>query len=266
VGIGWQSGLIAGFVQGGVDLGRADFVLGTSAGSFVGARLVLGGETAALAEPFLADRPEAIGAGGPKPDLTELLAMIAEAQAGTGNPAAARAKIGAYARASKTMAEDDYLRLFGRAFAELPQDAWPERPFACTAVDAQDGSFQLWTRQSRVGLPRAVASSCSVPGVFPPVTLDGRQYMDGGIRSVTNADLAAGYDIVVVVAVVATVLQDEVESLQHGGATVVTVTPDEASMIAFGPNLMDDSRRAEAARAGLAQGKLQAGVLKEFWE
>ena len=38
------------------------------------------------------------------------------------------------------------------------------------------------------------------PGVYPPVTIDGRRYVDGGMRSATNADLAAGYDRVVVLA------------------------------------------------------------------
>ncbi|MDB5445730.1 MAG: patatin, partial [Phenylobacterium sp.] len=42
VGVAWESGLIAGFAQAGVDLGRADFVLGTSAGSIVGAKLAMG--------------------------------------------------------------------------------------------------------------------------------------------------------------------------------------------------------------------------------
>jgi ABC-type sugar transport system substrate-binding protein len=46
VGIAWECGLLAGLAQAGVDLGTADFILGTSAGSFVGARLAMGAEAA----------------------------------------------------------------------------------------------------------------------------------------------------------------------------------------------------------------------------
>ena len=45
-----------------------------------------------------------------------------------------------------------------------------------------------------------MAASCAVPGVYPPVTIDGRRYVDGGMRSAANADLAQGYDRVVVLA------------------------------------------------------------------
>ncbi|MET0275042.1 MAG: patatin-like phospholipase family protein, partial [Phenylobacterium sp.] len=172
--------------------------------------------------------------------------------------------------------EDAFLQTFGRSFAGLPEFAWPDRDFACTAIDAEDGGFRLWTRAAGVGVTRAVASSCSVPGIYPPITIGGRRYIDGGMRSSTNADMAAGYELVVVVAIrvgaegpmgerAAATLEQEVQSLQDGGATVVVIGPDEASLDAFGPNLMDFRRRADAARAGLAQGLADAAELKEFW-
>jgi len=282
VGIAWQSGLVAGLARGGVDLGQADFTMGTSAGSFVGARLALGADAASLADPILA---EAKGAASlrsgddarPPADLSKLMSLMAGAQDVTRNPAEARAEIGAYALAAETMSEEAFVKSFGRSFADLPDKAWPERGFACTAVDAQDGSFRFWTKDSGVGLARAVASSCSVPGIYPPVTLGERRYIDGGMRSATNADMAAGYDLVVVVAVrmgaaggeamarIAARLDEEVESLKEGGATVVVLTPDAASAQAFGPNLMDFRRRADAARAGLAQGEEYAAELKAYW-
>jgi NTE family protein len=279
VGIAWESGLIAGFARGGVDLGQADFTMGTSAGSFVGARLAMGADAASLAAPILAEaaRPPREGSGRAPADLSKLMSLMAEAQGGLRNPAAARADIGAYALAADTMGEADFIASFGHSFADLPENAWPERGFACTAVDAETGAFQFWTRDSGVGVTRAVASSCSVPGVYPPVTLGGRRYIDGGMRSSTNADMAAGYDLVVVVAVrlgaaggammerIAARFDDEIESLKEGGSTVVTIVPDDASIEAFGPNLMDFRRRADAARAGLAQGEAHAVDLKELW-
>jgi len=264
VGIGWQSGLIAGFAQAGVDLGAADFILGTSAGAFVGAQLAGGAETASLADAILApreprpQRPDR----GPAPGLERLMVMMAELNSGTRNPAEVRAEIGACALAADTASESDYLRYFERTFGEA---AFPER-FACTAVDAQDGGFQLWTHKSGVGLTQAVASSCAVPGVFPPVSLAGRRYVDGGLRSIVNADLAVGYETVILVAPLDIGLQAEIQDLQDGGAVVVSITPDEGSLAAFGPNVMDASRQADAARAGLAQAMVQADVLRGIWD
>lgn len=279
VGIAWESGLLAGFAEGGVNVGQADFILGTSAGSFVGARLALGADPKSLAAPILAqaDRAEPRGGGRPPADLSKLMQLMADAAAGVRNPTEVRAEIGAFALSAETMSEDEFIASFGKSFASLPGSAWPEKDFACTAVDAEDGSFRLWTRAAGVGVTRAVASSCSVPGVYPPVTIEGRRYIDGGMRSSTNADMAAGYDVVLVVAVrlgaaggaamerIAARLDEEVESLKDGGATVVVVSPDEASVEAFGANLMDFRRRPDAARAGMAQGRAQAAVLKDVW-
>jgi len=281
VGIAWESGLVAGLAQAGVDLGRADFTMGTSAGSFVGARLALGADAKTFADPILADRipgeERRPAGGGPPADLSKLMQLMGEAQGGLRNPAEVRAEIGAFALAAQTVDEAAFIESFGRSFSSLPVDAWPDRAFACTAVDAGSGAFQLWTKASGVGVVRAVASSCSVPGVYPPVTLNGRRYIDGGMRSSTNADMACGYELVVVVAVrlggaggavgerIAARLDEEIETLKDGGATVVVITPDEASIEAFGLNLMDFRRRPDAARAGLAQGQAYAADLKELW-
>ncbi|THD58599.1 patatin-like phospholipase family protein [Phenylobacterium sp.] len=283
VGIAWESGLIAGLAQGGVDLGRADFTMGTSAGSFVGARLAMGAEAATLADPILAEPEPSASASGaansdrPAADLSKLMGLMAEAQGGKRNPAEVRAEIGAWALAAPTMAEADFIASFGRSFAGQPDDAWPERDFACTAVDAATGAFTLWTKASGVGVVRAVASSCSVPGVYPPVTLNGRRYIDGGMRSPTNADMAQGHTLVMLIAVrvgapvgafaerMAVQLDEEIESLKEGGSVVLTITPDEASAEAFGANLMDFTRRAGAARAGLAQGLAYAADVKPYW-
>jgi NTE family protein len=281
VGIAWESGLVAGLAQAGVDLGQADFTMGTSAGSFVGARLALGSDPKTLADPIIADRipgeeRRPAGGGGPA-DLSTLMRLMGEAQGGVRNPAEVRAEIGAYALGAQTQSEEAFIESFGHSFSTLPVDAWPERDFACTAVDAQTGAFQLWTKASGVGVVRAVASSCSVPGVYPPVTLNGRRYIDGGMRSSTNADMATGHERGVVVAVrlatavgllaerIAARFNEEIEVLKDGGATVAVITPDEASIEAFGVNLMDFRRRPDAARAGLAQGHAYAADLKGLW-
>jgi NTE family protein len=283
VGIAWESGLVAGLAQGGVDLGQADFTVGTSAGSFVGARLALGADTKTFADAILADpapggeRRPSSGGGGAPPDLSGLMKLMGEAQGGIRNPTEVRQEIGAFALAAPTMTEEAFIETFGKSFATLPADTWPERGFACTAVDAETGAFQLWTKASGVGVTRAVASSCAVPGIYPPVTLNGRRYIDGGMRSSTNADMAAGHSLVVVVAVrlgagggslaerIEARFNEEVETLKDGGATVLTISPDEGAIAAFGPNLMDFRRRADAARAGLAQGLAYAADVNPYW-
>jgi NTE family protein len=116
-----------------------------------------------------------------------------------------------------------------------------------------------------------------VPGVYPPITINGRRYIDGGMRSAVNADMATGYDLVVVVAIrVATgageaaqrmreALDAELRVLKDGGARVELVTPNEASVAAFGPNLMDMRRRPGAAQAGVIQGRADAKTLRSAW-
>ena len=53
VGIAWESGLLNGLADGGVDASNADFIMGTSAGSFVGARLAMGHDPRGFAAPFM---------------------------------------------------------------------------------------------------------------------------------------------------------------------------------------------------------------------
>jgi NTE family protein len=190
------------------------------------------------------------------------------------SPEEVRKEIGAFALSAKTMSEEDFIATFGRMLASA--ESWPAKKYICTAVDAATGEFQPWTNDSGVPLSRAIASSCSVPGVYPPITINGRRYIDGGMRSATNADLARGYDTVVVVAVNAGAegpmaessrkrIEAELEVLRSSGSTVFLIGPDDASRKAFGLNLMDFTRRADAAEAGLAQGRNEALKLLGSW-
>ncbi|MBV8681766.1 MAG: patatin-like phospholipase family protein [Caulobacteraceae bacterium] len=281
VGIAWEAGLLAGLARGGVDLGAADFIVGTSAGSFVGSQLAMGRKAEDLAAAILAEADHPRAPSGeprrPPPDVTWLFAKMQEAREGRRAPKEVRAEIGALAMAAETVDEEAFIKSFGRSLSELPEDAWPTRGFACTAVDAQTGEFVLWDAAAKVGLARAVASSCSVPGIFPPITLKGRPYIDGGMRSATNADVAKGHDVIVVVALrmaggsnpvqeaTRAQLDAEMAVLRENGGRAELILPDEASTTAFGPNLMDARRRPDAARAGLAQGEAMAASLREVW-
>jgi len=293
VGIAWEAGLIAGLAEGGVDLAEADFIMGTSAGSFVGSQLAMGRKASEMAAAIVAEaeRQRSVAqiatppAGGgadreerrPAPNLAPLMRMMQEAAAGTRDPKEVRKEIGAFALGANTVDEATFIKSFGRQLSGEQAEGWPAKPYACTAVDAESGEFVVWDNDSKVGLARAVASSCSVPGVYPPITIDGRRYIDGGMRSGTNADVAKGHDLVVLVALriggpdpaqaerQKQVLDREVKALTDAGAKVEVITPDPASQAAFGANLMDARVRPAAAKAGLAQGRALAAQLKAAW-
>lgn len=291
VGIAWETGLIAGLAEAGVDLSAANFIMGTSAGSYVGSQLAMGRRSQDMAGAILAEAERGRSAvqiatpprgGGERPappDLTPLMRMMQEAASGERDAKDVRKEIGAFALAANTVDEDTFIRSFGRQLSGEQADRWPAKAYACTAVDAETGEFVVWDNDSKVGLSRAVASSCSVPGVYPPVTINGRRYIDGGMRSGTNADIAKGHDLVVLVALrVASgaddpraqrqreVLDREIKTLTDGGAKVELITPDEASQAAFGANLMDARKRPAACQAGQAQGLALAAALKRVWE
>ena len=283
VGIAWEAGLLAGLAEGGVDLATADYILGTSAGSFVGSQLAMGRKAADMAGAILkeADRVSpAVAAGsrpgGGAPNLGVLFQKMAEARSGERDPQEVRREIGQFALEAKTMDEESFIKSFGRQLSETAADAWPSRGYACTAVDAETGEFVVWNADSKVGLARAVASSCSVPGVYPPITINGRRYIDGGMRSGSNADLATGHELVVVVGLrtagdaemaarMRAPLEKEMQVLRDGGARTELILPDDASVAAFGLNLMDGRVRPSAAKAGIEQGRALAPALKDVW-
>ncbi len=97
-----------------------------------------------------------------------------------------------------------------------------------------------------------------------PVSIGGRRYVDGGIRSSDNADLAAGYARIVVLSPLGLnspfpspmPLPVAVERLRSDGSKVTVIGPDEASVAAMGINPLDPATRVPAAQAGRAQGRV----------
>jgi NTE family protein len=277
VGVAWESGLLAGLAESGVNLSSADFIVGTSAGSFVGAQLALGRSPAQIAAPDLAGAVPAPAASGPPPDLTTLISKMLEAASGKRPAEEVRAEIGAWALSSSTMSEEDLIARFAPSLGRTFDGPWPAKSYACTAVDAADGTFMVWNKDAGIGLARAVASSCAVPGIYPPISFRGHRYIDGGMRSATNADLAKGYQVVIVVAVTLRSMpsfigdvfrlrfEGEMQALRDSGSRVEVIVPDEDSCTAFGMNLMDATRRQPSAQAGLDQGRVEAKRLAEIW-
>jgi NTE family protein len=135
------------------------------------------------------------------------------------------------------------------------------------AVDADDGSVHILTRESGGSLAQAVAASCSLPGFTLPITIAGRRYLDGGFASTANADLALGYDEVLVLGFRAAGpsgdrmearLQPQLAGLRERGARVEAILPDAACLGALGGPSMDVRRRPDVTRAAIAQGRAEA--------
>ncbi|MGW7452852.1 patatin-like phospholipase family protein [Streptomyces sp. NPDC054787] len=264
-GVGWECGILYGLAREGVDLTTADLVVGTSAGSVVGAQLTSGLlSVQELYERQLGDaRGEAvarIGAG--------VIARYALAMARSRSATDYRQRVGALALAAATGEESQRREVLA---ARLVSHAWPQRRFVVTAVDALSGDLKAFDGESGGGLVDAVSASCAVPGVWPPVTVDGRRFIDGGVRSATNADLAAGYARVVIIAPVSLgsglvpAPAAQAARLREAGSKVLLITPSAAARKAIGRNVLDPARRDPAARAGLAQAAAHASEARAVW-
>jgi NTE family protein len=262
-GIAWHLGLIIGLRSAGVDLTDADVVVGTSAGAVAGALLASG------IDPVDAQRLEArLGDSDPpiRPDWARGSQAFALLNDAGRDPARIRAGVGALALAADVVAEEPYVEALSR---RIPRSQWPDRPLLITAVDAATGEPVAWDGASRVPLNRAVAASCAVPCVFPPVTINGSRYMDGGVRSGTNADLAATADRVVVLAPLAPVRMRgapaaEIDALRER-ARVMLIAPDATAMQAVGSNVFDTSRWDAVIAAATAQGTRIAPEVVQVW-
>ena len=179
-GIAWEIGVLAGLAEAGVDLTGADLVVGTSAGSVVGAQVTSGAPLeemyARQLEPPAQEKVAAMTRGN--------LARYAWAMlTSRGRDVEFRRRIGALALAAEkaglTPSEQERLDVIG---SRLVGKEWPARDLTITAVDAATGEFRTFDRDSGVPLLQAGAASGAVPGVYPPGTIDGRRYGDGGLR------------------------------------------------------------------------------------
>jgi NTE family protein len=268
-GIAWMTGLLFGLIENGVDLRNADLILGTSAGAAVGAQL---GCPISLEELYRRQVEPALQTREITPD-PRLLQQLLEAFPTVATPcdrAELTRKVGQWALRAPTVSEEERRSVVAN---RLPAHAWPDRLLRITAVDTGSGETRIFDRHSGAGLVVAVAASCAVPGVWPPVTIDGHRYMDGGVRSADNADLAQGYDRIVILSpnglradeIVAFPLQEQLDTLKDAGAKIYLVEPDRTSRTAIGLNPLLPATRKPAAEAGRVQVQPIAKDLEHFW-
>ena len=238
--------------------------IGTSAGSTVAAQLAGGTALSALFERQIAEETAEID---PKVDMQKLLAIFGGAMTDVSSPEEARRRIGAVALAARTVPPEARLAAVD---ARLPVKAWGAHPLLIPAVDTATGDLRVFDRASGVSLVDAVAASCAVPGVWPPVEIDGTLYMDGGTRTAANADLAAGAERVLILVpgpeespMGAALPAAELAALEP--ARVHALFADDASLEAIGVNPLDPSTRPASARAGRELGRRVASQVAAFW-
>lgn len=268
VGIAWENGVLAGLMDAtGFEPAKSRVIVGTSAGSSVGADMALGKDPH---DALKLDRDrENPRRELPTPDLTqgafaEIIALMMSP--GAGKPETV-AKIAAIAKNAKTvLSEEKFVAMFKKT---VGTDAWPEVDFRPTSCTCSTGKPKIWTASDGVPLSRAVASSCAIPGYFPTVSHAGEHYMDGSrgpnyhtaIVEDVGLDAALFIGPKIAIASVTEMLIEDMAALEATGVKVHTILGSER-LDALGVNLMDYSKRPAAFECGLADGADHAAKVK----
>jgi len=269
-GIAWEAGLLVGLVEAGINVRVADYFLGTSAGSAVVAQITSELTTEELfrrqVDPHL--QAKELPA---KADFPRMIADFGECHRKGGTSAQILQRIGSLALSAPTVAEATRRNVI---VSRLPTNIWPQSRMGVVAVDAFSGQRVVFDRDSGVDIVDAVAASCAIPCVWPPVTIGGRRFIDGGSYSMANVDLAAGFNRVLVCQPdvppfpVVKSLSEEIEQLRLNGAQVEVISPDEAmkmALAATGGNALDPSLIAVAAKLGRQQAGREAVRISGLW-
>jgi NTE family protein len=281
-GNAWEIGVVAGLFDAGLDVTEADLIIGTSAGSTAAAQITNAAPAELLAAILSAAPQQRTGPVGPDGGRVPIgpaanhMEITSRIIAAAEDATDMRRRMGA--AALEMDAESDgsgQTRWRATVAARLPSQCWPERTMLITAVDAHTGEPVVFDRHSGVDLVDAVAASTANGFGVPPYSIGDNRYIDGGYRRNENADLAAGYERVLVLSPFGgrsrhplewgMQLAAQVDELRASGSRVETIFPDGDSLNAFGVNMMDLSTRPPAARAGYEQGRGLAGQLTKFW-
>lgn len=252
-GIAWEAGILAGFSSQGVDLSQADRILGTSAGSFVGAELAnhynMENYLKRISDPAMIDEYVKV-----KPEVYHLWrkAFID----GGSSKEKVNKKMGEiiYSSPSEVSVEERTNIVKKR----LTSFEWPNN-LEISSVDAKTGKLHLFNNKSGLSLVDAVSASGAVPGVWPHKTFLGTDWIDGGMVSSTNADYLSHCERLIILAPLnqkyGHILssQEEAERLSHS-INVTYIEPDQQSRNIIGENIYDSSKTLEIGEAGFEQG------------
>ena len=254
-GVAWETGVLFGLRDAGHDIiGNLDLVVGTSAGSTVGAQILSGTDLADLYASQIAEKHNEIS---PQLDLDALAIIFGEMALGGTTTDEQRIRIGELALGATTVDEATRKAVIEK---RLPTHDWPTTPLVLTTIDALNGEFVTWTKDNGVSLVDAVTSSCAVPSVWPCVTINGRRYYDGGLRNSANSFLAKGHTDVVVIAPMtggpSPIVNAELDELKASGSAIRMIVADAEAIEAMGPNSLDPRFRRVAAEHGRRQGRI----------
>jgi NTE family protein len=267
-GIGWETGILRGIADEAPETAKAlldlDVLVGTSAGSTVAAQLGSG-----LGLDVLFDRQTAPSSTELNPDvgIDEITELFVTAMLGPNTTTAEKLqKIGAVALSTRTVTEAVRRNVIAQ---RLPSHEWPDRVLRISAIDTATGELVGFDRSSGVDLVDAVAASCAVPAVWPPVTIGEHRYMDGGVGSSVNIALADDCDVAVVLVPSGRSAPSPFGGGAAGevdafGGSAFGVFADDNSIAAFGPNPLDPACRKPSALAGREQGRRIAAAVTDF--
>lgn len=270
-GIAWETGILCGIADESPAAARllldSDVLIGTSAGSAVAAQISSGRP---LEELFARQVAETSAEMDPGVDIEAITALFLTALSDSNTLGNKRIqqmqRIGAVALTTETVPEPVRRDVIAQ---RLPSHDWPDRELRLTAIDTATGELVVFDREWGVGLVDAVAASCAVPGAWPPVTIAGRRYMDGGVGSSVNLDVAGDCDAAVILVPSGA---DAPSAFGPGPAaeiagarfSVCSVFADDAALAAFGPNPLDPRCRIVSAKAGREQGRREAPAVARF--
>jgi NTE family protein len=250
----FEIGIVAGLADGGLDVRDADVFVGTSAGALVAVELA--GD--ASIDDLFHRRVIAIGERVAV-DMKSWGKQITELKEHGGSASEILRRVGKLA-----------LTVPSRACVAEPQ-TWPRKRVMIVAVECESGERRAFERTSGAPLVDAVAASGALPGVRPAIEIGGRHYMDGGMYSTDNADLAASCDRALVIALRAgqprlplVGFEDTTRAFSH----VEIIQPDDASqaaLAAVGGNILDPNVGPLMVRAARKQGQRLAGRIMLFW-
>ena len=281
LGEAWMWGYLGGAQQAtGEDFRRAKQLIGTSAGSIVAARLA-GGEDPRRGEERVhwdgemepERRPGALRAAFERASRISLGAVspLAAPALAAATPGGALARAAVLARVPAGRIELHDLRSRLQALGPT----WDGR-LNIVAVDRGSGRRVAFGSDGapEASVADAVAASCAIPGYFAPVEIGGREYVDGGVWSPTNLDLARAGRADRVLCLVPTAAMGtspalalrglvagwrmatsvEAAAARRRGASVEIISPDGGSAHAIGSDLMNPSRRRQVLAEGFRQG------------
>jgi NTE family protein len=269
VGIAWEIGVLEALAHAGaLDAGNAATIVGTSAGSVVGTQLAAGQRLDDLVAAQLAPPAASVGGGAASPDMDAVMKIFGGMMAASEMTTELGKTTGRLALEAPTGSEEAWVASFD-GFMGVSE--WPDTDLRVIAMSCTRGERRAWTKADGVPVQRAVASSCAVPGLFPPVTIDGDRYTDGGAWSPSNADLLAGEGLGAVVFIgpiggfLAGTPQVETElaMVEAKGAGTASLLPGE-SFEPLRTQLMNPQFRAQGLEAGRRDGAAAAGGIRSL--